>query len=209
MQKQVDVYVRAPPTPKPSELAGSRGEPRTPLPASSRRRPRKTPGLSQVSATGAPALSPAAGHRGPRRRGGGAPPQSRSGLEKLSQAARCQAPAGRGGEVGGGEPSRPRLQAEVGEAEESPARPALPGTARHCPAAAAGGAGSERGGGRRFFTDEAEGARRAGGRRREGAAPVRRRTPPACWASGRRRRWPAWAPPGSSCPRPSSSSGTA
>lgn len=40
-------------------------------------------------------------------------------------------------------------------------------------------------------------------------APVRRRTPPACWASGRPPRWLASAPPRSSCPRLSSSFGTA
>ena len=39
--------------------------------------------------------------------------------------------------------------------------------------------------------------------------PIRRRTPPACWASGRPRHWLVSAPPRSSCPRPSSSSGTA
>lgn len=36
---------------------------------------------------------------------------------------------------------------------------------------------------------------------------VMRKIPPACLASGRWR-WPVWAPPVCSCPRPSSSSGT-
>lgn len=62
--------------------------------------------------------------------------------------------------------------------------------------------------GLQFFTDEASGGLASGGGGR-GTVPVRRRTPPACWASGRLRHWLVWAPPRSSCPRPSSSSGRA
>lgn len=174
-------------------------KPRAPLPAT------QDGGSLPGSATGAPALSPPSG---PSRSTaeGCAPLQSCSGLEKLSQAARCQALAGV--QRSEAESPRPRLQAAVGEAEErAPSPPSAPGEAAGGAGSAEGGEAAREAGGPQFFTEEAEGAWRAaeGG----GAAPVRRRTPPACWASGRPRRWLAWAPPGSSCPRPSSSSGTA
>lgn len=85
------------------------------------------------------------------------------------------------------------------QSRESPAYPGRPRTGRS-------GVAWRRG--LRFFTEEASGGL-ASGRGRRGTAPVRRRTPPACWASGRLHRWLVWAPPRSSCPRPSSSSGTA
>lgn len=189
----------------PPKTKRALGEPRTPLPASRRRDPR-TGGLSQVSATGAPALSP----RGPaiQVHSGGVRPSPELFRVGETESGGEVPGAGWGGKVRGGKPSHPRLQAEVGKAEESP-RPAQHSVGRRPEGLGAWGEAARCPGRPRPAVLPGRG--RGGLARGEGrgAAPVRRRTPPACWASGRPHRWLAWAPPGSSCPRPSSSSGTA
>lgn len=122
-------------------------------------------------------------------------------------------------------PGEGLLQAGEGESQGCEARPwlgqkvtsekpAVPPTGQPSGEQVGGGGTGEwvawwRGGqGLQFFPEEA--SRGPSGRRGRGQPPgLRRRTPPAWWASGRRRHWPASAPPGSSCLRPSSSSGTA
>lgn len=194
--------------PSPQNRASSRGAPSSsPCHAADDAPTPKMVGLSLPvsAATGAPALSAPSG---PSRSTaeGRAPLQSCSRLEKLSQAARCQALAGvQRSEAGS---PRPRLPAAVGEAEEHP-QPAQHSGGRRPEGLGARGAAARGPGRPQARSSSRKRQRGPGAQRREGAAPVRRRTPPACWASGRPRRWLAWAPPGSSCPRPSSSSGTA
>lgn len=155
-----------------------------------------------ASATNVSALSP--GISQPPR--AGQVQSSCSRVEKLSQNGTMPG-AGCGGKVGCRKPSRPSLQEEVKEAEASP--PACPRTLQ-----GVAWRDWEWWGGGTVPGDTGPAVLQGRGkwgpsRGRGRTAPVRRRTPPACWVSGRPHRWLVSAPPRSSCPRPSSSFGTA
>lgn len=144
-------------------------------------------------------------HPGPKRQGPPFPPELDLGrgcsrLEKPSQEEEMPG-AGCGGKV----------MCEKAPAPKSPGRSQRSRVESPQRAPGVRGQGAGRGAwwqGLQFFAGEASGGL-ASGRGRRGTVPVRRRTPPACWASGRLRHWLVWAPPRSSCPRPSSSSGRA